>query len=106
MSSPPETKRSYTLNPDEKLSFTFGLEPNSCNIYFFPESEYEHRKTQIVRQGRLQEGSNRLDCKGFELQKPCGIFKKAVEMSCSGRFEVRDQNDNKALEVELEIERK
>lgn len=104
--SPPETKKSYTLNPDEKLRFTFDLQLNSCNIYFFPKSDHEHSnsRTQIVLQGRLQEGSDRLDCKGFQLQKPCGILNEAVQVSCSGRFEVRDQNDDKALEVELAIE--
>lgn len=104
-SSPPEITRLYTLYPDEELSFTFDLQLNSCNIYFFPKNDHEQSYfiSRLVRRGRLQEGLYRFDCTGFDLQKPCGIFNKAVQMSCEGRFEIRDQNDDMALEVELVI---
>lgn len=108
MSRSPEQKQFYTLNPGEKLSFTFDLESKSCNIYFLPKSDHEQKdfKTEIVRQGRLQEGLDKLDCAGFELLKPCGILNEDLQMSCNGRIEVRDQNDDKALVVVLEMERK
>ncbi|XP_026212907.1 uncharacterized protein LOC113160070 [Anabas testudineus] len=100
-----EITRLYTLYPDEELSFTFDLQLNSCNIYFFPKNDHEQSYfiSRLVRRGRLQEGLYRFDCTGFDLQKPCGIFNKAVQMSCEGRFEIRDQNDDMALEVELVI---
>lgn len=62
--------------------------------------------TEIVRQGRLKEGLDERDCTFFHLLKPCGILNDDLKMSCSGRFEVRDQNGNNALVVLLEMERK
>ncbi|XP_038555218.1 uncharacterized protein LOC119888634 isoform X1 [Micropterus salmoides] len=96
--------KAYSRNPGGSLHFIFHLEPNSCNIYFFPESDHEMGGTEIVRQGRLKEGLDERDCTFFHLLKPCGILNDDLKMSCSGRFEVRDQNGNNALVVLLEME--
>lgn len=93
-------------SPGESLEFTFDLEPNSCNIYFVPESDHGATKIEIVRRGRLKWDLDDLDCVGFELLKPCGISNLDLKASCSGRFEVRDLNGDTALVVELEMERK
>lgn len=85
------------------MNVTFDLEPHSCNIYFFPG---ENSKTAIVLKGRLQHDLKQVDCVGFELLKPCGIIHRAIQKTCSGRFEVRDDNDDKALVVFLEMEGK
>lgn len=103
MSSYPATTRSYTRSPGESLNFTFDLEPKSCNIYFFPVNDF---KREIVHSGTLKWDLDDLDCAGFELLKPCGILNKVLTVSCSGRFEVSDRNGDKALVVELEMERK
>nr|XP_004545448.1 uncharacterized protein LOC101464566 [Maylandia zebra] len=96
-----EVTKSYTLETNQVLNITFDLEPHSCNIYFFPG---ENSKTAIVLKGRLQHDLKQVDCVGFELLKPCGIVHKAIQKTCSGRFEVRDDNDDKALVVFLEME--
>ncbi|XP_040903458.1 uncharacterized protein LOC121188032 isoform X2 [Toxotes jaculatrix] len=89
-----------------QLMFTFNLEPNSCNIYFLPENDrtYTKSKTQIVRKGRLQHNFDEFECGEFDLLMPCGIVNQNLRASCSGRFEVRDRNDDMALEVLLEVE--
>ncbi|XP_072251904.1 uncharacterized protein [Leuresthes tenuis] len=92
--------RTLSLTPGEQLRFTFDLPPNSCNIYFFPEGG--DRETQIVRHGRLLD-SNQRGCAGSQLLKPCGILNEAVQESCAGHFEIRDNNDDTALRVSLEI---
>ncbi|XP_071313941.1 uncharacterized protein [Trachinotus anak] len=98
---------SFTLSPGQQFNFTFhSLEPNSCNIYFFPENDHDlgTTKIELVRHGRLQLHFDEFDCAEFELLKPCGILIKDVQMSCSGHFEVKDQDDNKALVVSLHME--
>ncbi|KAM4555334.1 uncharacterized protein PAE49_014430 [Odontesthes bonariensis] len=96
----PANTRTFILTSGEELSFTFDLAPNSCNIYFFPEGG--DRETQIVRHGRLL-SSNQPGCAESQLLEPCGILNEAVQMSCAGYFEVRDQNDDTALRVSLEM---
>ncbi|XP_068570777.1 uncharacterized protein [Cebidichthys violaceus] len=88
--------------PGDHFTFTYDLEPNSCNIYFFPKSD-KRKKNTIVRQGRLQGGLNESDCTGFQILQPCGISNKVHQMSCSGHYEIRDQNDNTASVVSLEM---
>nr|XP_020480119.1 uncharacterized protein LOC109974319 isoform X2 [Monopterus albus] len=99
-------KMFYELRPGLQLNFTYDLEPRSCNIYFFPKSNTGLRglKQELVRRGRLQKDMNHAECEGFDLLKPCGLVNKDVQMECSGHFEVRDQNDDKAVEVELQME--
>ena len=46
------------------------------------------------------------DCIGFELIKPCGILKEDLQMSCQGRYEIRDQDGDTALVMILEMEGK
>ncbi|XP_042274149.1 uncharacterized protein LOC121901432 [Thunnus maccoyii] len=101
--------RSYERSPGERLDFTFDLEPNSCNIYFFPGSDLKLKalETEIVRQGRLERKDlNEVNCGGFQLSKPCGILIESLQSSCGGRFEVRDQNGNKALVASLKMKRR
>ncbi|GLD67306.1 uncharacterized protein AKAME5_001866100 [Lates japonicus] len=71
---------SYALKPGQRFNHTFYLEPDSCNIYFLPESDHEWRKSEIeiVHKGRLREDL--------------------------GMFEVRDHNNDKAWEITLEME--
>ncbi|CAK6956581.1 uncharacterized protein LOC121901430 [Scomber scombrus] len=95
-----ENKESYELKPGDNLHIGFNLKPDSCNIYFLPERDLK-LQTEIVRQGRRQDG---VHCVGFQLKKPCGIYVESLEMSCRGKYEVRDENDNLALVVTLEIE--
>ncbi|XP_037531791.1 uncharacterized protein LOC119409002 [Nematolebias whitei] len=90
-------KETRSLSSGERLSITFDLEPNSCNIYFAPQGGYE---TVIVYKGELQQLSG---CSGIELLNPCGISQDAVQTSCGGRFEVRDHNDDEALVVSVEV---
>ncbi|KAM6951960.1 uncharacterized protein PEZ65_008266 [Lycodopsis pacificus] len=99
------TAKGYYGKPGDSFAFTYRLELNSCNIYFFPESERQPRKLKntIVHQGNLQGGLDKSGCTGFDLLEPCGISKKVLQMSCNGRYEVRDQNDNPALVVSLEV---
>ncbi|GAA6235843.1 uncharacterized protein LOC108899276 isoform X1 [Lates japonicus] len=97
---------SYALKPGQRFNHTFYLEPDSCNIYFLPESDHEWRKSEIeiVHKGRLREDLYELDCAGFDLLEPCGILNKYLQMSCRGMFEVRDHNNDKAWEITLEME--
>ncbi|XP_029296756.1 uncharacterized protein LOC115014211 isoform X2 [Cottoperca gobio] len=98
----PKTKI-FDRKPGEQLSFTFDLEPSSCNIYFFPEGDSGPGKS-IVGQGRLQLHSDEFDCVGFDLIKPCGISNDDLQMSCQGRYQIKDQNGDTAVEVTLEME--
>ncbi|XP_042274148.1 uncharacterized protein LOC121901431 [Thunnus maccoyii] len=101
--------RSYERSPGERLDFTFDLEPNSCNIYFFPGSDLKLKalETEIVRQGRLERKDlNEVNCGGFQLSKPCGILIESLQSSCGGHFEVRDQNGHKALVASLKMKRR
>ncbi|XP_034398811.1 uncharacterized protein LOC117737179 [Cyclopterus lumpus] len=98
--------RASREKPGGSFRVTFNLEPNSCNIYFFPENVRQPRNLNgIVRQGRLQGGLDELDCVGFGRLEPCGISNKALQMSCNGRYEIRDENNNTALVVSLEMEK-
>ncbi|XP_074530092.1 uncharacterized protein LOC141793359 [Halichoeres trimaculatus] len=87
-------------SPGEHMSIEFDLEPDSCNIYFISDAEYEY---EIVLQGNLV---SRFDdtCSGLEMSDQCGIRNDNLEMSCSGRFEIRDELNNKALVMILEME--
>ncbi|KAK2849183.1 hypothetical protein Q5P01_009017 [Channa striata] len=101
-----EKNSSYKLNAGEKFSFTSDLEPKSCNIYFFSTNDDELRGPQIriVHQGKMQYSWTEFVCKGFDVIEPCGLSFEAIPMSCNGLFQFRDQNDDKALVAELEIE--
>lgn len=89
------------FRPGETLKFTFNLDPDSCNIYFLPESG--RSETEIVRNGRLQYNLHQFECVGFALLKPCGISNGNLEQPCSGRYEIRDQNGNRAFVMSLEM---
>ncbi|XP_054453645.1 uncharacterized protein LOC129090140 [Anoplopoma fimbria] len=98
-------RKNFEGKPGDHFSFSYDLEPNSCNIYFFQESDRQpiKLKNEIVRQGRLQGGLDEFDCIGFDVKHPCGISNKALQMSCNGRYEIRDQNNNTALVASLEM---
>lgn len=87
-------------NPGEHIHINFDLQPDSCNIYFIPESEHEY---EIVLQGRLVSRYEDA-CTGFEMSNQCGIINDNLDMTCNGRFEVRDELNNKAFVMTLEME--
>ncbi|TKS72399.1 hypothetical protein D9C73_006473 [Collichthys lucidus] len=95
-----EHKMTLTRGIADKLRVGFDLEPNSCNIYFFPEDK-EYTPVIVARRGKLLET---FYCPGLTLLWPCQLENNNLEMSCSGRFEFRDLNDNKALVVRLHME--
>lgn len=45
-------------------------------------------------------------CSYMELKEPCAISINYIKSTCKGQFEFRDQNDNKAFVVTLDVERK
>uniref|UniRef100_A0A0F8BN76 Immunoglobulin V-set domain-containing protein n=1 Tax=Larimichthys crocea TaxID=215358 RepID=A0A0F8BN76_LARCR len=96
-----EIRRTFIRGVRGKLRVGFDLEPNSCNIYFFPEKK--HTPATVARRGKLLET---LYCPGLMLLWPCELENNNLDMSCSGRFEFRDLNDNKALVVTLKMKRK
>ncbi|KAK5897112.1 hypothetical protein CesoFtcFv8_010203 [Champsocephalus esox] len=93
------TIRTSELKAGAQLSFNFDLEPNDCNIHFFGEPSFD-----IVLHGKLQSHLYENDCIGFELIKPCGILKEDLQMSCQGRYEIRDQDGDTVLVMILEME--
>ncbi|KAG8004060.1 hypothetical protein GBF38_008142, partial [Nibea albiflora] len=94
-----EKKMTLKRSVAEDFSVGFDLEPNSCNIYFFPEEDDEEHT--VARRGVHLETHY---CQGLTLFEPCGLENSDLEMSCSGRFEFRDLNGNKALVVTLIME--
>ncbi|XP_029368317.1 uncharacterized protein LOC115049873 [Echeneis naucrates] len=102
-----ENTRSLTMNPGQRFNVSFPLEPTSCNIYFYPEDDYEliETRSKIVHKGKLQNNIDTFTCRWFRLLKPCEILIDSLQEACSGNFEVRDQNGDKALVVSLQIER-
>ncbi|XP_008291364.1 uncharacterized protein LOC103365653 isoform X3 [Stegastes partitus] len=89
----------YSRSVGQSLKIISSLDPDSCNIYFFPGGSYE---TEIVRNGWLQQDSS--DCTGFEFLKPCGILQEYLQSSCHGYFEIRDQDDNKVWVVKVDMD--
>ncbi|KAG8004378.1 hypothetical protein GBF38_009361, partial [Nibea albiflora] len=87
-----EKKMTLERSIGEDFTASFDLEPNSCNIYFFPEEDDEEHT--VARRGVHLETHY---CQGLTLFEPCGLENNDLEMSCSGRFEFRDLNGNKAL---------
>lgn len=94
-----ENRRHGTRTVGEYYSFTTDLESWSCNIDFFPDN---NGKYGIVRQGNLDYYEH--ECQGFEVIYPCGISNYDLQLSCSGRFEVRDEQGNLAHVETLEME--
>ncbi|XP_059201441.1 uncharacterized protein LOC131981242 [Centropristis striata] len=90
-----EIIKTYMRQVGESLRITYDLEPNSCNIYYY--SQLWARTEIVVHQGKLRRDLDKFGCKGFELIEPCGISNDALQLSCNGHFEIKDQNDNKAL---------
>ncbi|XP_037316885.2 uncharacterized protein LOC119210710 isoform X2 [Pungitius pungitius] len=101
------TTRAFEQEPGDRFSFSIDLEPESCNIYFFPSSGRRPRmlENEIIRHGLLQGGSDDLFCTGFDYRYPCGISNNDIQISCNGRYEIRDQNDNTAFVGSLEMKR-
>lgn len=82
---------------------SYNLDPQFCNIYFFSESKMSMIK--MVQNGTVTGDVYYSGCSYIELKEPCTIYNTYIESSCKGQFEFRDQNDNKALVVTLDIER-
>lgn len=83
---------------------SFKLDPQSCNIYFFSDSKMSMVK--MVQNGTLTEDVYYSGCSYIELNQPCVIVNTYLQSTCKGLFEFTDQNNNKALVVSLDIERK
>lgn len=82
---------------------SYNLDPQFCNIYFFSESKMS--MTKMVLNGTLTGDVYYSGCSYIELKQPCAIYNSYLESTCKGQFEFRDQNNNKALVVTLDIER-
>lgn len=93
----PENTSHHVYETGESLRINYNLDPKSCNIYFFPDSDDGLRESELVRNGRVQGNWYQTDCEGFELVEPCELKNTALQMSCSGRLEFRDAQGNKAL---------
>ncbi|XP_041653375.1 uncharacterized protein LOC121516255 isoform X2 [Cheilinus undulatus] len=96
-------ERYSTRTVGEFFSMNFDLESQSCNIYFIP-SDNMYTKISLVKRGRLQDAFYDHDCTGFELLYPCGITNDYLHMSCKGRYEIRDENNDLAVEEVLDME--
>lgn len=83
---------------------SFRLDPESCNVYFFSESKKSMIK--MVSSGTVTGDVYYSGCSYMELKEPCDISNTYVQTTCKGRFEFRDQNDNTALVVTLDVEGK
>ena len=57
----------------------------------------------IVRRGKLQRHLDELGLVGFDLNEPCGIYIEAIQNTYRGRYEIRDENNDTALEVYLHV---
>lgn len=59
----------------------------------------------MVQNGTLTGDVYYSGCSYIELKQPCAIYNSYLESTCKGQFEFRDQNNNNALVVTLDIER-
>nr|XP_020500999.1 uncharacterized protein LOC109992645 isoform X2 [Labrus bergylta] len=96
-------KRYNTKVVGRYFDLTFNVEPDSCNIYFIRDGGYE---TQVVRKGKLLEHFDDQNCDGLDFLYPCGIYKNYIQLSCNGRFEVRDKHGDLAIVETVEVEGK
>ncbi|XP_010770050.1 uncharacterized protein isoform X2 [Notothenia coriiceps] len=97
--------KSFHKSPGKHLRFSAKLEPNFCNVYFFPEGTLRRRMSEvaIVRRGKLQRHLDELGLVGFDLNEPCEIYIEAIQNTYRGRYEFRDENNDTALEVYLHV---
>lgn len=58
----------------------------------------------MVQNGMLTGDVYYSGCSYVELKEPCAIYNSYLQSTCKGQFEFRDQNNNKALVVTLDIE--
>lgn len=100
----PENTKYYKRKSGGTIWMSFTLDPQSCNVYFFPESKMSMIK--MVSSGRLTGDVPSSGCSYMELEQPCAIANTYIQSTCKGQFEFRDQNDNNALVVTLDVERK
>lgn len=91
--------RHYDRMTDETFHFTFELEQEFCNIYYFRDG---YDDSLIILKGRQQSDLDHLGCY-WSFESPCGLSSEDLSESCSGRFDVIDNDGNKALEVYLQI---
>ncbi|XP_056900117.1 uncharacterized protein LOC130531933 isoform X1 [Takifugu flavidus] len=97
-----ENTRFYKRESGKSIRMSFNLDPQFCNIYFFSESKMS--MTKMVQNGTLTGDVYYSGCSYIELKQPCAIYNSYLESTCKGQFEFRDQNNNKALVVTLDIE--
>ncbi|XP_029963566.1 uncharacterized protein LOC115400043 isoform X2 [Salarias fasciatus] len=89
------------LKSGQLMSFSGDVARNSCNIFFIPKTE---RDIQLVRDGILLYNIEDIGCSGFYFERPCRLSNDEPQSSCSGHYEVRDENGDIALEVYMEMQ--
>ncbi|CAN9514958.1 unnamed protein product [Ophioblennius macclurei] len=94
-------KLDFSLKEGDFLQFSGNVQESSCNIVFFPE---RGREIELVREGVWVAYRNDPACSRFSFSKPCFLFTENVQSSCDGRFEVRDEYGDLALEVFVEMQ--
>lgn len=100
----PENTKYLKRKSGSSVWMSFRLDPESCNVYFFSESK--NSMIKMVNSGTVTGDVYYSGCSYMELKEPCDISVTYVKTTCKGRFEFRDQNDNTALVVTLDVEGK
>ncbi|XP_067104514.1 uncharacterized protein [Osmerus mordax] len=92
----------HTVDSDENIIINFALDSNECNLKFFPEGETE--AILLIKKGIEMYGKP-INYKVRILgQRSNFAFKIAdLENQDSGKFELRDQDNNLALVVWLKV---
>ncbi|XP_008325295.1 uncharacterized protein LOC103390977 isoform X2 [Cynoglossus semilaevis] len=94
---------SYDVALNGKFNYSFNLDPNNCNIYFIQIKDGEEwSEINVVYKGRLQSSRSRgWICGELTLIDPCHISIQDFELSCNGRYKVKDLKNNLVYSVEL-----
>lgn len=102
-SSFPALTLSYDVALNGKFNYSFNLDPNNCNIYFIQIKDGEEwSEINVVYKGRLQSSRSRgWICGELTLIDPCHISIQDFELSCNGRYKVKDLKNNLVYSVEL-----
>ena len=95
----------HTMDSEENIIIRFALDSDECNLNFFPEGETE--AILLIKKGREVYGEPINDKVLILGRRYNFAFKIAdLENQDSGKFELRDQDNNLALVVWLEVKRK
>ncbi|KAM8848653.1 uncharacterized protein ACB058_012271 [Synchiropus picturatus] len=92
-------QQNYDLTPGESVNFQYDLPFTSCNVFFTPEG-YLIEGAELVRRGRVQYRGN---CRAISVSRPCKFNIEGVDTSCSGTYEIKDDDGNTALQVTLTV---